>query len=100
MKLVLTKEELNKVVNNYFQLSNETEIVIDDGSTESDSESTKEIVAGALYSLMAKLTTRKSTVTFGATIDSYPAEKIIQEFLDDHGLSDVYADVENWEHRI
>jgi hypothetical protein len=49
---------------------------------------------------MANLTTRSEPVTFGTGIESYQAVKIIREFLDDHGLSDVDADVENWQHRI
>jgi hypothetical protein len=100
MKLVLTKAELTSAINNYFRLSNTTEVVIDYGSVESDPDATKEIVVGALYSLMASLTTRGEPVTFGTGIESHQAVKIIQEFLEYHGLDDVDADVENWQHRI
>ena len=100
MKLVLTKAEMTSAINNYFRLSNTTEVVIDDGSAEYDSESTKEIVAGALYDLMASLTTRDKPVTFGAAIESYPAAQIIRDFLDARGLLDVEADVRNWQQRI
>jgi hypothetical protein len=59
-----------------------------------------DIVAGAIFDLMGKLTSLETPVTFGAAHDSYVAVKIIQDFAKERGLDIGNPDVEHWQDKI
>jgi hypothetical protein len=59
-----------------------------------------DIVAGAIFDLMGKMTSLGTPVTFGASHGTAPAVEIIRDFAKKRGLDISDPDVEHWQDKI